>query len=207
MKIIYGTTNESKVQHMQDMLGGLDIEIVGLSSIGRVNAKIDESGSSPLENAAIKARAYFAALKAPVFSCDTGLYIEGLTPPEQPGVYIRRVNGSELTDEELLAHFSQLAKHFGGSVRAKYRNAICLIINEKNIYQYDGEDIASEEFLIVSEPHPRLIPGFPLDSLSVQLSSGRYYLDLEQKKGSTAAKSAQAAGFRNFFERVLLGGR
>lgn len=46
MKIIYGTTNESKVQHMQDMLGGLDIEIVGLSSIGRVNAKIDESGSS-----------------------------------------------------------------------------------------------------------------------------------------------------------------
>lgn len=78
MKILYGTTNPSKLEYMKRMLYGLDIELIGLKDINLITQNIDESGNNPLENARIKAIAYYKAAKTPVFSCDSGLYIEGL---------------------------------------------------------------------------------------------------------------------------------
>ena len=57
-----------------------------------------------IENARIKALAYYAALKRPVFTCDSGLYIDGLADSEQPGVHVRMVNGKRLTDDEMVVH-------------------------------------------------------------------------------------------------------
>lgn len=55
-------------------------------------------------------------------------------------------------------------------------------------------------FLIVEKPHPVLKPGFPLDSLSIDMKSGKYYYDLkddEQDQGTTED------GFRVFFRKVM----
>ena len=56
----------------------LGIEIVGLYETGSAIPDFDETGATPLENARIKAYAYYAVLNRPVFACDSGLYIEGL---------------------------------------------------------------------------------------------------------------------------------
>ena len=69
------TINSSKLQHMKEMLQGLNIEIIGLNETG-INIDIDESGKHPLENAKIKAMTYYRASGIPTFSCDSGLYIE-----------------------------------------------------------------------------------------------------------------------------------
>lgn len=60
------------------------------------------------------------------------------------------------------------------------------------------DDIASEEFWLVSEPHPNQESGFPLDSLSVEITSGEYYKDLKVKP-----RSPSQEGFQDFFRMVF----
>lgn len=201
MKLLYGTVNTAKIKHMKDMLKGLEIEIIGLNDVNVNVSNIDESGNNPLENAKIKAMAYFKEYKEPVFSCDSGLYIEGIDDNSQPGVHVRRVNGKVLNDEEMIEYYTRLAMQNGGEVKAKYKNAIALILDEDTIYAYDGDDISSELFIITSKPHEKRNPGFPLDSISVEIKSKKYYLDLDIYETNYDNKIAE--GFRNFFMNAL----
>lgn len=200
MKLLYGTGNPGKLQHMREMLAGLDVEIIGLNDVNMHIGYIDENGNDPLANARVKALAYYKAIKMPVFSCDSGLFVEGLSSEEQPGVHVRRVNGKVLNDEEMIDYYSRLASRFGGKVKVKYKNAICLILDEKKVYEYDGDDICSESFLLTSKAHNKRIEGFPLDSLSVDIKTGKYHYDIEEY---TDDESYLATGFRNFFLRHL----
>ncbi|WP_353093292.1 non-canonical purine NTP pyrophosphatase [Tissierella praeacuta] len=200
MKILYGTTNLAKLESMRKTLKALDIEIIGLDSINTENNYIDETGNNPLENARIKALEYYKKTKMPVFSCDSGLYIKGLNKEQQPGVYVRRVNGKELTDEEMIKYYGGIARENGGQVFARYENAICLILDEEHIYEYQGNEISSDEFIIIDKPHPRRNQGFPLDSLSVEKNSSKYYFDIERSEREQKIEE----GFRAFFKRYLL---
>ncbi len=59
--------------------------------------------------------------------------------------------------------------------------------------------IATEPFTLVAEPHAKRVEGFPLDSLSVDIGSGKYYYDLEVKDVSTSVDD----GIRSFFSEIL----
>ena len=80
--LIYGTGNAAKLKYMQKTLEPLGVEIMGLNELNLLLPTIDESGNNPLENARIKALTYYRAIKKqtgkhyPVFSCDSGLYLE-----------------------------------------------------------------------------------------------------------------------------------
>ena len=198
MRLIYGTGNPAKVMHMQEMLSAFPVEIAGIRSRMETLPAIDESGNDPLENATIKAEAYFAILHEPVFSCDSGLYIEELDDARQPGVHVRTVNGETLTDDEMIAYYGAIAKEFGGACHAVYRNAICLKVDETRIYRHMGDDLNSEPFLLTDRLHPKRVEGFPLDGLSVDIRTGRSYYDLD-----TMRPSAMEQGFRRFFQSVL----
>ena len=136
MKLLYGTTNRAKLDAMKKALAGLPIELIGLGDLSGPLPKIEEDGATPLENAQRKARAYYEAFGIPVFSCDSGLYFDEVQPQEQPGIYVRRVNGRELNDEEMIWHYAQLAQQHGGQLMARYKNAICLILDADNFFQY-----------------------------------------------------------------------
>lgn len=202
MKVLYGTKNPSKVNFMKKMLEGLDIEIIALNEVDLKVESIDESGNSPLENARIKAITYYKALKKPVFSCDSSLYIEGISEGEQPGVHVRRVKGKALSDDEMIDYYSGLALKAGGEVKARYRNAICFVLDENNIFEYDGDDIASDEFILSSVPHEKRDKGFPLNSLSKEIKSGKYYMDLRDYKTSKKELSINY-GYKKFFRKCL----
>ena len=200
MKLIYGTTNKAKIDFMKKRIEPLGIEIFSLNDVRAPKLDIDESGNTPVENAKIKALAYYRALQQPVFSCDSGLYIDGLDEARQPGAHIRNVGGRELNDDETIEYFSSLAAEFGGNMTARYQHAICLVLDETRIYEYMGEDIASERFIIASKPHERRNEGFPLDCLSVH-KSGKYYYDMDFAEKKLAVGYD---GFAAFFQRVLL---
>ncbi len=199
MKILYGTGNPAKLDSMRRRLSHLDIEIIGLKELNQPIPEVVEDGNTPLENAEKKARAYFKAFGMPVFSCDSGLYLDEVTEAEQPGIHVRTIGGKYLTDEEMLEHYAGLARKYGG-VTARYRNAICLVMDEEHIYKAMEESMASEPFLIADTPHPFRKKGFPLDSLSIDIKSGKYYYDLEKDE---LDKVAVEDGFREFFEKVL----
>ncbi len=200
MRILYGTTNQAKLDSMRRITKSLNIEIVGLKDLGCPLPEIDEDGKDPLENAKIKAKAYYEAFHMPVFSCDSGLYFDGLEESKQPGTHVRRVNGKELTDEELIEHYSNLARKHGNNLVGRYRNAICFIVDGNTFCSMD-ESLATERFKLVGEPHEKRNPGFPLDSLSVDISSGKYYYEMEDY---SVDQSAIEQGFLAFFTETLL---
>ena len=59
--------------------------------------------------------------------------------------------------------------------------------------------IATEPFILVAEPHPKRVEGFPLDSLSVDIETGKYYYDLDVKDVSTSVDD----GVREFFAAIF----
>lgn len=200
IRLIYGTTNEAKLKVMRDCAAGLPLEIVGLHELERTpEVSFDEAGSNPLENAVIKARAYYGALREPVFSCDSGLYFEGLPEALQPGVHVRRVRGRLLNDEEMIAYYGGLARQYGG-LRAQYRNAICLVTGEGEEICSMDEALFSEPFGIVEKPYADYLKGFPLDALSVRLPDGTPYTELDDECGK---RLYAMEGFRRFFESWL----
>lgn len=200
MKILYGTTNPAKLNSMRLITEPLGIELIGLKDINKPLPQIDESGNNPLENAIIKAKAYYEAFSMPVFSCDSGLYFDGLDDSFQPGVHVRRVGDKELTDSEMTEYYGKLAKEYNDSLIARYRNAICLIIDDEHIFTSMDMSIATEAFKLVGTPHKNRVEGFPLDCLSVDIKTNKYYYDLEEK---SLDQEGLNSGFKNFFKEVL----
>lgn len=199
MELLYGTKNEGKILVMQRALEPLGITIKGLCQISAKIPFVAETGNSLLENARLKAKAYYQAFEMPVFSCDTGLYLEGLPKELQPGAYVRRPLGYEMTDAQMTAYYSGLARKFR-NLRAQYRNAVCFYKNEQEIYESEDFKLSGEPFLLTSRPHPQSQAGFPLDRISIQLSSGKYYYDLKEDAQDEVALDE---GFQEFFAHAL----
>lgn len=202
MKLLYGTGNPAKLSAMQRRLEGLDIELMGLKDIKMQIPEIKEDGRTPLENAGKKALGYYEAFHMPVFSCDSGLYIDGLPEELQPGVHVRTVGGKYLSDEEMIAYYGGLAEKYG-NLTARYRNAICLVLDEAHIYEAMEESMASEPFIITSKPHSKIRKkGFPLDSLSLDIKTGTYYYDRTEEE---LEQFAVEDGFLDFFRKYVKG--
>lgn len=200
MRLIYGTRNPAKLDAMRRVLKDMPIEVVGLNELPAEIGEVEESGNSPLDNARLKAEAYYLSLKEPVFSCDSGLYIDGLEDERQPGVYARRVKGKTLSDDEMIEYYGGIAEEFGGKVTAKYRNAICLVMSDGEYYESMDESISSERFILTSKAHPVRIEGFPLDSISIDEATGKYYMDIKDEETEV---DMIGKGFKEFFERVI----
>lgn len=200
MKLLFGTGNAAKLAAMKRRLQPLNVEIIGLSDLNTAIPEVVEDGTTPLENAEKKAKAYYKAFGMPVFSCDSGLYIDGIPDDEQPGVHVRTVNGRYLSDAEMVEHYSALAKKYG-DLTARYKNAICLILDSEHIYSAMEESMASEPFIITSEPHSSVVKkGFPLDSLSIDIKTGKYYYDLDAEE---LDRVAVEDGVLEFFRKDL----
>ncbi|MBQ6886366.1 MAG: hypothetical protein IJN54_02485 [Lachnospiraceae bacterium] len=203
MKILYGTGNPAKLEAMRKRLKCLNIQIIGLKEINMEIPTIEEDGVTPLENAKKKALEYYRAFQMPVFSCDSGLYINQIPESEQPGVHVRTIRGKYLSDDEMIEHYTKLAEKYG-DLTARYRNAICLVLDEEHIYEAMEESMASEPFIITSKPHAVRKKGFPLDSLSIDIKTGKYYYDLEENE---LEQLAVEDGFLEFFKQHLGGSR
>lgn len=203
MKLLYGTGNQAKLSAMKSRLEQLDIELIGLNDLkveGYSIPKVLENGNTPLENARIKALAYYKAFQMPVFSCDSGLYFDNVPDGIQPGVHVRNVNGKCLSDEEMIEYYAGLVKIYGNLV-ARYRNAICFVMDENHIYEAMEPSMESEKFILTDKPYSTIRKnGFPLDSISIDIKTNKYYYDLPEDK---LEQVAVEDGFLEFFKKTL----
>lgn len=203
MKLLYGTGNRAKLSAMRSRLKQLDIELIGLDDLraeGKTIPQVVEDGKAPLENARLKATAYYEAFHIPVFSCDSGLYFDNVSEAIQPGVHVRNVNGKCLTDDEMIDYYSGLVKIYGNLV-ARYRNAICFVQDDTHIYEAMEPSMESEKFILTDRPHSIVSKkGFPLDSISLDIKTNKYYYDLPTNR---LEQVAVEDGFLDFFKRVL----
>lgn len=210
VRFVYGTGNKAKLEAMREWLRPLDIEIIGLSEFGgdKKIPDVYENGGSPLENARIKADAYYRCFGVPVFSCDSGLYFDNPDFPAelQPGVNVRTVGGRRLTDEEMTAYYGGLAAKYG-RLTARYKNAICLVLSDGETVESMDDSLSGNPFYIVDKPHAKRaeVKGFPLDCLSVHIPTGKYYYDLTEDdiRANSGLAHSMADGFAAFFEDIL----
>lgn len=200
MRLLYATGNPAKIIAMQNRLRELGIELIGLKDLNREIPDVIEDGNTPLENARKKALGYYEAFQIPLFSCDSGLYIDGIPQELQPGIHVRTINGKYLSDAEMMEYYSGMAAKYG-DLTARYRNAICLVLDKDHIYQAMEESMASEPFIITSKPHPRRKVGFPLDSLSIDIKTGKYYYELDDGELDQVAVED---GFLDFFRKYCV---
>lgn len=203
MKLLFGTGNQAKLSVMKSRLEKIGIELIGLNDLkaeGKNIPNVLENGDTPLENARLKALAYYKAFHIPVFSCDSGLYFDNIPDEIQPGVHVRNVNGKCLSDEEMMEYYAGLARKYGNLI-ARYRNAICFILDENHIYEAMDSSMESEKFILTDKPHSAIRKkGFPLDSMSIDIKTDKYYYDLSANE---LEKFAVEDGFLMFFKKVL----
>ena len=96
-KLVLATHNLNKQREMNSILSPLGIHIVGLSEFPQVG-DIEETGTTLLENAYIKARTVYDFTGLPSLADDTGLEVDSLGGA--PGVYSARYAGKNSTYEE-----------------------------------------------------------------------------------------------------------
>ena len=119
MKILFATTNPAKVERYVPKLQEKGVEVLTLKDIDR-NIHVEETGKNALENAYIKAKAYYDVTKITTIGMDNNLFIEELPKEKQPGTHVRRINGKTLNDDEMIDYYTGLVKEYGGKLTAKW---------------------------------------------------------------------------------------
>ena len=186
MKILFATKNEAKIKRYADKLIKKGIEVISIKDLEE-EIEVEESGKNALENAYIKAKAYYDATGIITFGIDDNLYFENVPEEKQPGTHVRRVNGKTLTDEEMIEHYTSIAKENGGKIEARWVYGLVL---------YDGKEKkeytwSKGNMYLVSEPCEKRNPGYPLNSIMIVPEYNKYTAELteEEKKKRSVYES------------------
>lgn len=174
-QILFATGNPSKAKRFSKGLYEKGIEVITPNDIDK-EVKIEENGKNAIENALIKARAYSKTVNIPVFAMDDNLYLENVPEEKQPGMYVRRVNGKRLSDDEMIEHYLKLVKEYGinGKLTCKWVYGMAVINNGKeSTYTWSKED-----FYMVDKPSNKINPGYPLNTISINKKLNKYFTDI-----------------------------
>ena len=197
-EILFATGNAAKVARFKEKLIDKGILLKSLKDLG-TNLDIEENGKTAIENATIKAKTYYEATKMTTMAMDDTMYIDDIPDDKQPGVFVRRVNGKRLNDEEMLNYYTNLVKTYGkdGKLNTKWILGL-VIIKDGKISTYT--DVTSEYYL-VDTPAKDMREGYPLSSILVNKKVNKYdiYLTDEDKKNGKGDDS----GFIEFIEKTL----
>ena len=177
-RVLFATGNAAKVKRFKDKLLDKGIELLSLKDLD-ISLSVEENGTSAIENALIKARACLDLVDMPVMAMDDSLYLEGVPEELQPGLFVRRVNGKSLTDEEMIEHYSNLVKNYGsdGKLIARWVYGMAIISDGKEVtYTWSKND-----FLLVDKPSKVVNPGYPLNSISKNIKLDKYFSEMTQE--------------------------
>ncbi len=125
MKILLATNNKGKVERFKKLINYIDsnIELFSPNELGINPIDTEENGKTLMENALLKANAYFGKIDIPILSNDTGFYVEGdgfIDAPKR--IALEGKNENELSEEEiskrLLNFWKAIATKHGGKVDA-----------------------------------------------------------------------------------------
>ena len=111
-KVVLASGNQGKVREINQILAGLDIEVVPQSDFDVPEA--EETGLTFVENAILKARNAAQHTGLPAIADDSGLEVDALRGA--PGIYSARFAGAGAGDE---ANLQKLLKEMEGIAEAE----------------------------------------------------------------------------------------
>ncbi|MCL2408538.1 MAG: XTP/dITP diphosphatase [Oscillospiraceae bacterium] len=173
MKFVLATANKSKIREMREILAELSIEVVSQAEVG-LALEVEETGTTFMENALLKAEAVCKASGLPAIADDSGIVVDALGGA--PGVYSSEYGGEGLTDSERAA---LLLKNMEKSEQrtAKFVSIIVCVFPDGEILSAEGE--CQGEIL----HEPRGSGGFGYDPVFLVTGTGKSMaeLSLEEK--------------------------
>lgn len=179
-ELVFATGNQAKIARFFDKLQKEDIK---LESIKELNIRLDceENGKNAVENALIKARCCHEMCKNAVMGMDDTLYMEGVPEDKQPGLFVRRVNGKTLNDEEMIEHYKNLVDEYGqdGKINCKWIYGLAIIDEKGKESTYTWE---KADFYMVNKVSDKINPGYPLNSISKYKKLDKYFTDITEKE-------------------------
>jgi Ham1 family len=128
-QLLLGTNNKAKIERYQKFLNvDKNLELITIKSLKNYNLipNIEEIGNSELENAQIKAKAYYEYFDLPTISEDSGFYIVGLSENLQPRKNVKGIAGvtddtePEIKFKLMTDFYSEITNQFGGEVPAYF---------------------------------------------------------------------------------------
>ena len=164
--ILFATKNPGKLAEFKETFNkfSTDYEIMSFCDLAYDIPDCDETGATFEENARLKVRNARRHLRGAdknliVVGDDSGMRISCLNG--EPGVYTRRWNGSEMTDEAIIAYC--LGKMRGANNRsAEYVTYFAVSIPDGDIVIISGENRG----IILERPRrSSLLPGLPFRAL------------------------------------------
>lgn len=198
MKVLFATNNPAKVRNYKEKLLEHGIELITLKDLV-FNIPVEENGKNAIENAYIKARTYYDELNIPTIGMDNNLFIEDIPDELQPGLFVRRVGGKELNDDEMIEHYTNLVSKFGGKLKARWVYGMVLISNDK-IYKYSWN---YDDFYLVDKVNKKRNPGYPLDSISIDMKQNKYFVDMTKQDRKESKKEIMDEQVINFILNSL----
>lgn len=143
-ELFFATMNKDKIMKMKNRLKNLDIKIVTPYD-QNIKIEIQENGKSVIENATLKAKAYFDKIQMSTIATDSALYVENFDI--QPGLFVKRINGVTLEEDKLEEHYINELNKVGGKSKAFYITGIVLV--QKN--SISSIKIKEEDFIFTSK--------------------------------------------------------
>lgn len=183
-KIVLASGNAGKLKEIVRILGDLDVTVVPQSELGISDA--DETGTTFLENALIKARHAADATGLPAIADDSGLCVDALDG--RPGVYTARFAGPDATDEQnndrLLAELDGVPDEQRGAV---FRCVACFVTPDE-----DDSVVGEGEWRGRILQERRGDGGFGYDPLFLVMELGVSSAELGAEEKNTRSHRGQA---------------
>lgn len=195
MKFLLATTNKAKIRYYGTKLKEKGIDLITLKDLD-IDIDVDETGKDPIENAVIKAKAYYDISHLPTIALDEGLFLDNVPDEIQPGTHVRRVNGKRLEDHEMIEHYIQLVNQYGtdGKLNGYFLKGVA-IVDSEHTYTFDMKaprTFTNQQSEVIDE-------GYPLASIQMITSLNKFKSELTEEEEKVTMDLEQ----KDIFEFIL----
>jgi XTP/dITP diphosphohydrolase len=192
-RLVIATTNQAKVQEIEEILAGVPFDLVTLARWSGVPAP-EETGRTFADNARQKALHYAAATGELTVAEDSGLEIEALGGV--PGVESARLGGTNATyAEKFVLIYEALRQQRAPTRAARFVCALALARSDRVVFEAQG----TVDGLIA--PEPRGEGGFGYDPIFFYPPFGRTLAEAPDRKREISHRGQAFRALRTFLER------
>ena len=183
MKLVLASKNQHKLLEMEHILRDLGLEVVLESQVG-VDVDVEETGTTFLENAALKARAVMEASGMAAIADDSGLMVDALDGA--PGVYSARYGNLD-SDQARTSYLLENLKDVPAGKRgAQFVSAIvCILPDGKEVH---AQGTCQGEILFA----PRGENGFGYDPVFYSPELKKTFYEATEEEKSTVSHRGRA---------------
>jgi len=144
-QLLIATNNQGKVKELQELLQGMDVELITPSQIG-LDLDVIEDGLTYAENATKKAVAFAKESNLISLADDSGLEVDALNG--EPGLYSARygsMDGKKLSDAERRKYLLSTLQDKPRPWTARFRAVIAIAIPTDHVTLSEAKGLLSRE--------------------------------------------------------------